>query len=235
MAHWRLLGALLAATVLAGCAAQGSVNYSAPEQGDPNYFKVRDSMADEVYVTDDSTKRQWFDGIRRIYISPLDLSRMQIIQPPGVDKDERWEADDIEKEVVERTFLVEMTRAMEADQAYHIVATPEEAQAVMAAQVIAVHPYLTREEREARGGHGKGAVTMTFALLDPSDQTVVIRALDNKSTDDISSLDTIEDDRDAIDVLFNAWGQQLRRTLLFLQGRLDAVPTPVLLKRQPQE
>ncbi len=235
MAQRRLFGALLAATVLAGCAAQDAVNYSAPEQGDPNYFKVRDSMADEVYVTDDASKREWFDGIRRIYIAPLNLSQMQIIQPHGVDREERWDVDDIEKEVVERTFLVEMTRAMEADQAFHIVATPEEAQAVMAARVIAVHPYLTREEMQARGGRGQGAVTMTFALLDPSDQTVVIRALDSKSTDDISSLDTIQDERDAIDLLFNAWGQQIRRTLLFVQGRLDAVPTPILLKRQAQE
>ena len=81
--HTRL-AALLVAIVLGGCASQDAVRATAPEQGDPNYFKMRDSMADEVYVTSDSSRREWFDGIRRIYIAPLNVSQMQIIQPHGV-------------------------------------------------------------------------------------------------------------------------------------------------------
>ncbi len=231
MVQYRLFTALLTAA-LAACSAQNTVNYKAPEQGDPEFFKVRDSMADEVYVTDDTAKRAWFNDIRRLYVAPLDMTQMQIIQPHGVRDNERWEITDAEKAVVEKTFLNEMTVAMEADQAFHIVTRREDAQAVLAARVIAVHPYMSRAEAQARGGRGKGAVTMSFALVDPSDSSVVIRALDSKSTEDIAALESIEQDRDAIDVLFNSWGQQLRRSLLFLQGRLDAVPTPVLLKRQ---
>ena len=234
MAQQRFFAALLTAAALTACSAQDTVNYTAPEQGDPEFFKVRDSMADEVYVTDDSTKREWFDDIRRVYIAPLNLSQMQIIQPHGVDDEEQWEVDDIEKSVVVKTFLNEFTVALEADQAFHVVTNREDAQAVLAARVIAVHPYRSRAEAAAEGGRGKGAVTISIALVDPSDGTAVIRAIDTKSTDDVSALDTIHEERDAIDALFESWGHQARRSLLFLQGRLDAVPTPILLKRQPR-
>lgn len=229
--HSRLLAIILTA-LLAGCAAGNKIDASAPEQGDPNYFKMRDSMADEVYVTDDQSKRDWFNGIRRIYVEPLDLSTMQIVQPRGVSGDDAWDVDDLERDVARQTFLREMARAMEADQAYYVVAGSDEADAVLYARVIAVHPYRTRAEAESQGGRGSGAVTMSFALIDPSDNKVVIRAIDTKSTDDIWAFDKIEDDRDAIDLLFDAWGHQIRRSLLFLQGRLDSVPTPILLKRQ---
>lgn len=235
MTPLRLFTALLVTAAMAACSAQNTVNYSAPEQGDPEFFKVRDSMADEVYVTEDNSKREWFDDIRRVYIAPLNMSQMQIIQPHGVDDDEEWEVDDIEQGVVVKTFLNEMTVALEADQAFHVVSKREDAQAVLAARVIAVHPYRSRAEAAVEGGRGKGAVTMSFALVDPADSTVVIRAIDTKSTDDISALETIQEDRDAIDILFESWGHQLRRSLLFVQGRLDAVPTPILLKRQPRE
>ena len=227
--------AAVSAVLLSACSTQQSVDTSLPEQGNPEYFKVRDSMADEVYVTEDLTKRAWFNGIRRIHIAPLNLSKMQIIQPHGAEGEEEWEVDDIERDVVRKTFVREMTRAMEADQAFHIVAQEDEAQAVLYARVIAVHPYRTRTEAEAEGGRGGGAITMSFALVDPSDNQVAIRALDSKSTDDIWAFDNIKDERDAIDLVFESWGYQIRRSLLFMQTRLDAVQMPVLLKPQQNE
>jgi hypothetical protein len=230
-----LYPAILVLFALAGCTAQDSVKATAPEQGDPNYFKMRDSMADEVYVTDDRAKREWFDDIRRVYVAPLNMTKMQIIQPHGATGDEAWDVDDLEQDVVQKTFSREMARAMEADQAFHVVGGRDTAHAVLIGRVIAVHPYRTRAEAEAEGGRGAGAVTMSFALVDPSDETVVIRAIDTKSTDDVWAFDNIKDERGSIDLLFDAWGHQIRRSLLFLQGRLDSVPTPVLLKRQQSQ
>ncbi len=224
---------MVCAALLTGCAAQQGVQQQAAQQGDPNYFKVRDSMADEVYVTDDISRRGWFDDVRRIYIAPTNTSQMQIIQPYGVRQGSvgAWDIDDVEQGVLQNTFIREMTRAMEADQAFHIVPTREEAHAVLYSRLIAVHPYQTRTEVEA-GARAGGALTMSFALVDPSDGEVVIKAIDSKSTDDIWAFDNIEDDRNAVDLIFDAWGHQIRRSLLFMQGRLDSVPTPILLKRQ---
>jgi hypothetical protein len=228
----RLFGLLGAAALAVGCAQQSAAP-RAPEQGDPDYFKVRDSMADEVYVTGDASRREWLDTVRRIYIAPPDTAQMQIIQPVGVTSgtDAAWTVTEEEREALRRLFEREMTRAMEADQAFHIVGSRDAAQAVLYARIIAIHPYQTRADADA-GGSAGGAVTMSFALVDPADDHVAIRAIDSKSTDDVWAFHQLTDGRRALELIFDAWGHQLRRSLLFMQGRLDSVPTPVMLKRQ---
>ena len=72
---------------------------------------------------------------------------------------------------------------------------------------------------------------MSFAIVDPADDKVMISLLDSKSTDDIWAFHNMDTDKTALDLIFEAWGHQIRRSLLFLQGRLDAAP-PVQLKRQ---
>ena len=54
-------------------------------------------------------------------------------------------------------FSERVPAALEADQAFHVVTNREDAQVLLAARVIAVHPYRSRAEAEAEGGRGKGA------------------------------------------------------------------------------
>ncbi|MEP5763066.1 MAG: DUF3313 family protein [Halieaceae bacterium] len=204
-----------------------------PEKGDPAYFKVRDSMADQVYVNEDPAKKGWIDTVRRIYIAPVNTSRTQIVQPHGVDKSDldAWEMTAEEEQVINSKFAREMTRALEADQAFHVVGNPAEAQAELHAKLIAIHPYQPRSVVES-GGKGGGAVTMSFALVDPADNAVMIRALDSKSTDNIWAFHNMKTEMTALDLIFGLWGHQVRRSILFLQGRLDSAPPPILLKPQ---
>jgi hypothetical protein len=228
-----LVSLLLLPLFLMGCETQQTAKTTLPEKGDPEYFKVRDSMADEVYVNEDAAKTDWIEGVRRIYIAPANTSRTQIIQPHGVRASDidAWHMDDHEEDVLQNKYAREMTRALEADQAFHVVGRRSEAHAVLYARVIAVHPYEPRSVVEA-GGKGGGAVTISFSIVDPNDNKVMIRMLDSKSTDDIWAFHNMETDKTALDLIFDAWGHQIRRSLLFLQGRLDAVPPPVQLKRQ---
>ena len=218
---------------LSACAGQQTTKRTAPEKGDPDYFKVRDSMADEVFVNRDVAKTDFVDNIRRIYIAPANTSRTQIIQPHGVRASDidAWDMSGVEEEVLQNKFSKEMTAALEVDDAFHVTHRREPAQAALYARVIAVHPYQPRSVVEA-GGKGGGAVTMSFAIVDPTDGTVMVRMLDSKSTDDIWAFHNIDSDKTALDLIFNAWGNQIRRSLLFLQGRLDATPPPVQLKPQ---
>ena len=228
-----LVSLIVVPLFLTACASQQVANPSLPEKGDPAYFKVRDSMADEVYVNEDAAKLGWVDNIRRIYIAPANTSRTQIIQPHGVRASDidAWSMDDAEEDVLQNKFATAMTRALEADQAFHVVADRSRAQAIIYSRVIAVHPYAPRSVVEA-GGKGGGAVTMSFSIVDPADDKVMISLLDSKSTDDIWAFHHMDTDKTALDLIFDAWGHQIRRSLLFLQGRLDATPPPVQLKRQ---
>jgi hypothetical protein len=235
MRRLQMITMVALAVLLAACSGQQTPRTNLPEKGNPEYFKVRDSMADEVYVNQDAAKLDWVDSIRRIYIAPANTSNTQIIQPHGVRASDidAWSMDGKEDEVLQNKFIKAMTQALELDSAYTVVDSREKAQAVLHSQVIAIHPYEPRSVVEA-GGKGGGAVTMSFALIDPSDDKVMIRLLDSKSSNDIWAFHNIDDDKTALDLIFEAWGYQIRRSVLFLQGRLsDADMQPAIqLKRQ---
>ena len=232
----KYLTSLIALTfILAACSGQQASDMTMPEKGNPEYFKVRDSMADEVYVNEDVTKSGWLDGVRRVYIAPTNTSRTQIIQPHGVDASDidAWKMTEEERSVLENKFSREMRNGLEVDEAFTVVSDRTKAQAILYSRIIAIHPYQPRSVVEA-GGKGGGAVTMTFALVDPADDKVMVRLLDSKSTNDIWSFHQMENDKTALDVIFAAWGNQIRRSTLFLQGRLNEPlePAAIQLKRQ---
>ena len=67
------------------------------------------------------------------------------------------------------------------------------------------YPYEPRSVVEA-GGKGGGAVTMSFAIVDPADNKVMIRLLDSKSTEDIWAFHNMDTDKTALDLIFDACG-----------------------------
>jgi hypothetical protein len=232
----RYLTSLVSLTfILAACSGQQVSEPRMPEKGNPEYFKVRDSMADEVYVNEDVAKSDWVDGVRRIYLAPANTSRTQIIQPRGVSASDidAWEMTAEEESVLQNKFFRAMRDGLEVDDAFTVVSDRSKAQAILYSRVIAVHPYQPRSVVEA-GGKGGGAVTMNFAIVDPADDKVMIRLLDSKSTKDIWSFHQMENDKSALDLIFSAWGNQIRRSVLFLQGRLNEPlePAAIQLKRQ---
>jgi hypothetical protein len=221
--------------ILGACSNQQVSDRTMPEKGNPEYFKVRDSMADEVYVNEDVAKTDWVDRVRRVYIAPTNTSRTQIIQPHNVRASDidAWEMTAEEESVLQNKFFQEMRKGLEIDDAFTVVNDRSKAQVILHSRVIAVHPYQPRSVVEA-GGKGGGAVTMTFSLVDPADNKVMIRLLDSKSTKDIWSFHQMDNDKSALDLIFAAWGNQLRRSVLFLQGRLSEPlePAAIQLKRQ---
>lgn len=224
---------LVLAASLVACAGQQTVEPKLAERGDPSYFKVRDSMSDEVYVNQDVAKADWVDRVRRIYIAPAQVDGVQIIQPDGVRASDMdaWKMGESEQRSLQKTYLAEMAKALSGNASFHTAASAEDAQAVLKARVIAIHPYVPRSVVEA-GGKGGGAVTMLFTVVDPRDDTVMIRLLDSKSTDDIYAFRNVEEDHRALNLIFESWGHQIRRSLLFLQGRLNYVLPPIQLKSQ---
>ena len=233
----RYLTNLIALTfVLSACSGQQVSKPSLPEKGNPEYFKVRDSLADEVYVNEDVTKSDWVDGVRRVYIAPTNTSRTQIIQPHGVRASDidAWEMTAQEESVLQNKFFQEMRNGLEMDDAFTVVSDRTKAQVILHSRIIAVHPYQPRSVVEA-GGKGGGAVTISFSLVDPADDKVMISLLDSKSTKDIWAFHQMDNDKTALDLIFSEWGNQLRRSLLFLQGRLNEPLEPAAIQLKPQK
>jgi hypothetical protein len=217
--------------LLGGCAQNSSTDDMVPERGDPNFLKAKNIEAGELYVADDPGENA--RSFREIYIAPADLSKVQIIQPEGVDSDEEWQVSDVEGDTLQKAVADEFATTLSFESAYNIVETADQSDMILHTTVVAIHPYATKAEVDAGAKEG-GAVTISLALVNTQTDKVMIRSVATRSTDDIWAFHEVEDADPALNLIFRAWGNNVRRGLLNLQGRasnpLDA--EPLLLKPQ---
>jgi hypothetical protein len=84
--------------------------------------------------------------------------------------------------------------------------------------VVPIHPSANRAE-VAAGAKSGGAITISVALINAETGKVMIRTDDTKSIDNIWAFHEVENDVEAVNLIFRAWGNSMRRGLLHLQGR----------------
>ena len=225
------LAALAAALlVLGGCAQSNTVGYTAPERGDAEYLKGKETRADELYLN--SNAPAGGRDFRNAYIAPADLSKLQIIQPEGVDQDEEWRVTDVEEGVLQKAIQQEFAAALAYHSAFNIVDSRDKAEMVVHTTVVAIHPNANREE-VAAGAKSGGAITVSIALVNAQSGEVLVRSVDTKSSDDIWAFHQLDNDDTAVNLIFRSWGNSMRRGILHLQGRSsDPLAAPILLKEQ---
>lgn len=226
----RLLLVCLMGLIVAGCSNQP--NYS--EKGNPAYLRVKDSIADEVYLNRDAAEGLVLEDIRKIWIAPVNMERTQLIQPRGVKESDldAWVMTPEEDVLLQNSLLRTVTDEMEFQGAYDVVESRDQAEIILYSTMVAVHPYQP-QSYAAAGQKIGGAITMSFSIVNATNDRELIRMLDSKSTDNIWAFHNVKNAR-ASDLIFSAWGDQMRRGLLHLQGRYTE-PTqmrPMILKEQ---
>jgi hypothetical protein len=218
------------ALCLVGCAQTDTADYTPPEKADPNYLKGKNTRADTLYVNA-STEAGGRD-FRKVYIAPADLSNISIIQPEGAAVDAEWTVRDIENDILQKAIAQEFAETLGYQSAYTIVDSRDQAEILVHTTVVAIHPNATRSEA-TEVGHRGGAITASIALVNASTGTVMVRSVDTRSTDDIWAFHQVDNDTPAVNLIFRAWGNSIRRGMLQLQGRSsDPLAQPVLLKPQ---
>jgi hypothetical protein len=223
----KLIPIVLASVFLLGGCAQNTA--TAPEKGDPD-FLVASNTHSELYLNPQTS--QGAAAFREIYIAPINLSKLQIIQPEGVTTDEEWQVTDVEQDVLQNAVTGEFASQLSFESAYNIVDNREQADMVVHTTVVAIHPYAHKDE-VAAGAKAGGAVTISLALINAETGLVMLRAVDTKSTDNIWAFNQIDNEEQAINLIFRAWGANMRRGLLRLQGRSsDPLVEPFQLKPQ---
>jgi len=228
MKHLAAMAAAL--LILGGCAQSNTVDYAAPERGDADYLKGKNTRADELYLNSNSPAGG--RNFRNVYIAPADLSRLQIIQPEGAGQDKDWQVTDVEDGVLQKAIQDEFAAALAYHSAFNIVASREQAEIVVHTTVVAIHPNANREQ-VAAGAKSGGAITVSMALVDAKSGVVLVRSVDTKSTDDIWAFHQLENDDNAVNLIFRSWGNSMRRGILRLQGRSnDPLAAPIMAKEQ---
>ena len=228
MKHLAAMAAAL--LILGGCAQSNTKDYVAPERGDADYLKGKNTRADELYLN--SSSPAGGRNFRNVYIAPADLSRLQIIQPEGAGQDKDWQVTDVEDGVLQKAIQDEFAAALAYQSAFNIVASREQAEIVVHTTVVAIHPNANREQ-VAAGAKAGGAITVSMALVDAKSGVVLVRSVDTKSTDDIWAFHQLENEDNAVNLIFRSWGSSMRRGILRLQGRSnDPLADPIMTKEQ---
>ncbi|MEH6581905.1 MAG: DUF3313 family protein [Halioglobus sp.] len=227
----KLVPALVALTfILGGCAQSTTTPESAvPEKGDPDFLVSRNASA-KVYLNPDASGGG--SSFREVFIAPLNLSKVQVIQPEGVDADEEWKVSDVEDGILQNAMVKEFATQLSFESAYNIVDRRSEADMIIHTTVVAIHPYANKAE-VAAGAKKGGAITISLALINAETGKVMIRSVDTKSSDDIWAFNQVDNDEDAINLIFRSWGNSMRRGLLRLQGRSnDPMDQALQMKEQ---
>lgn len=211
--------------ILGGCAQLDPGTDPAPERGDSNYLKGVDTRADELYIA-----RQMPEGggeFRSVYIAQADLSGMRIIQPEGEIPDGGWEVTGAENDILQAAVKQEFSDALSHQSAYNLVDDMGEADIVVHTTIVAIHPNATRAAVDAGAAPG-GAITASIALVNGAGGEVMVRSVDTKSTDNIWAFNNVDDHDPAINLIFRAWGNSIRRGMLQMQGRTHDPLAPVI-------
>ena len=214
----KLIPALAALTVILGACTQSTTmpNAAAPEKGDADFLVARNAFSDELYINKDSGEGA--RAFREVFIAPLNLSQLQIIQPEGATRDEKWAIDDVEDGILQNAMVDEFSKQLGYQSAYNIVDRRADADMIIHTTVVALHPYANKAEIAA-GAKSGGAITISLALINAETRKVMVRTVDTKSTDNIWAFNEVTDGEDAVNLIFRAWGNSLRHGLLQLQGR----------------
>jgi Protein of unknown function (DUF3313) len=183
------------------------------------------ARADAVYIN--SAAAGAGRDFRNVYIAPVNLANMQIIQPEGGSADIEWWVTDTEDQILQQAITEQFTAALGSESAFYIVATPEAAQIVVNTAVVAIHPNVTRAASAAHTSPG-GAITVSIALANAVSGEVMVRVVDTRSTDDIWAFNQVDHGDTGFNQIFRAWGDSIRLGMLQLQGRSsDALAVPL--------
>ena len=229
---FKLIPALLASIFLmTGCATgDTTAKVVVPEKSDPDFLVARNAQSDQLYLNPDAGPGA--RAFREVFIAPLNFSKLQVIQPEGVDSDQEWEINDVEDGILQNAMVKEFSTALGFESAYNIVDRRADADMIIHTTAVAIHPYSNKAE-VAAGAKPGGAITISLALINAETGKVMVRTVDTKSTDNIWAFHEVDNDEDAVNLIFRAWGNSMRRGLLHLQGRSsDPLMETLQLKQQ---
>jgi hypothetical protein len=230
MSHKSLTALLATLVMFTGCAQLDTTSSVAPERGDPDFLEGMNTHADQIYVNRDAPA----DGrdFRNVYIAPANLANMQVIQPEGAAADKEWLITESEDKIIQKAMADEFADTLSFESAYNIVESQAQAEIVINTAVVAIHPNETRSQ-VAAGAQPGGAITVSIAIIDAASGVVMVRSVDTRSSDDIWAFNQVDNDDLAINLIFRAWGNSIRRGMLQFQGRSnDSLNQPVILKEQ---
>jgi hypothetical protein len=226
----RLATFMISLVVIGACTQLDTTTSTAPEKGNPAFLRGVDTQADELYVN--SMPQSGAKMFRNVFIATANLANILVIKPDGATLDRGWVFTDSAQAILQNAIHEEFSAGLSFQSAFNIVDSQQQAEIIVQTRLVAIYPNVTREA-VAAGAKPGGAITASIALVNAATGTVILRAIDTKSSDDIWAFNQVDNDDPAIDLIFRSWANSIRRGLLRAQGRASyPLAQPILLQEQ---
>ena len=213
--------ALCCSLLLGGCAQLDAWTDTTSKRNTPAAPAAEDTQGTALFVAPAPSAD--VAAFRNIFIAPANLANMQVIQPEGAPADPEWWVTEEEDRILQRTIAYEFSLALASQADFTIVTSPQQAQLLVNTAVVAVHPDRTRAA-VAKTGETGGSITVSVAVVNATSGAVLVRSVATRSSENIWAFNEVQGDDPVLNKVFAAWGEDLRRGILQLQGRAAALP-----------
>ncbi len=213
---------LLSAAALVACSQQATIptGEDAEKIGD-NLYRVENSSVKAAFVDPDVD----FSVYKKIYIAPLNLDKVEIIQPTSSPTNRRaWELTDKDKELLAQRYQEVMTKYLAEDKAdnpgYEIVNAPGDGVLQLSSSILAIAPTAAKDDFKSRPvgrsrvfTEGAGSMTIGFAINDSVSGKTLITAVDQRRGWGTYRSNNRVTNMSDVNLMFGNWANKIRHGL----------------------
>ena len=224
-----LIPTLAAATLLAACSSEPTI-----QTGDDaetimggTLAKVDNAAVDLAYVDPAGN----YDRYDRVWIVPLDVDNIEIIQPKAnasmVNRyNNEWELTDADKERLQKEFNESMTKELTSNGDFEVADGPGDDVIKVEAMITAIAPSGPKDDTASRGigrsvviTEGSGAMAIAIMLADGDSGEVLAVIKDTRNSTNANwGINNSVTNLAELRRNFNAWSAQIHRGLVGLRA-----------------
>jgi hypothetical protein len=226
-----LFTASLPALILSGCAGDPTIQTGDDAQtmmGTLN--KVDNARADLAYVDPNAD----YSRYRKVYIQPLDLDNVEIIQPSAGSMlnryNKEWELSDSDKQTLQEAFRASMVKELTAGGAYALADGPGDDVINVSAMITSIAPSGPKDDQTSRTtgrsrvySEGAGGMSIAVMLTDGDSGEVLAIIKDTRNSNNSTwGINNSVTNMAEVRRNFSTWARRMHDGLLALRARAEA-------------
>ncbi|MFT4768025.1 MAG: hypothetical protein ACI8RN_001155 [Glaciecola sp.] len=225
-----LVTVALPLALLAACAEQPSIQTG--ENAETilgELAKVDNSRADLAYVDPTADYARY----NKIYVAPLDLDNVEIIQPDANSSmlnrfNREWELTDADKQKLQRSFQESMSKALTDGGAFEIADQGGDDVIKLEGMITRIAPSGPKDDQMSRTstrstviteGSGSMSIAIMIADGDSGEPLAIIKDTRSSVNSSMWGVNNSVSNMAEVRRNFNAWAKQIHDGLLTLQAR----------------
>lgn len=222
--HKNLLLVLMSLPLLfAGIASAQSGKNSGPDVILGTLHKVDNARVGIAYVDPDAD----FSVYTKILLDPLDVSKVEIVQPPRTSsmRSSEWVLNDSDKASLQKNFREVFTRELQETGDYEIVTGPGPDVLRITSSLTGIRPNAAKDDNRSRGmgrnrvySAGAGSMSIAFGFSDSESGEILGIVKDARRGSPAWGVNNSVTNMSDVRFMFGRWARMIRARLDIVHG-----------------